>query len=229
MSVLEPALLAQESYARGVRYGKAGRSHPLGATVVPGEVNFSIFSRAASGVELLFFDRADDVRPTHIVRLDPSDNRTYHHWHTFVPRVKSGQIYGYRFRGPFDPANGLRFDPAKLLLDPYARGVVVPKDYSRAAAASHGDNTASAMKSVLMDSSAYDWEGDTPLQRPSSRTLVYEVHVRGFTRHPNSGVTEEERGTYAGLVEKIPYLRELGITAVELLPVFRFDAQGLSA
>ena len=88
-----------------------------------------------------------------------------------------------------------------------------------------GDNTAAAMKSVVVDSADYDWEGDAPLGRPSSRTIIYEMHVRGFTRHPSSGLPEATRGTYAGLIEKIPYLRDLGITAVELLPVFQFDAQ----
>jgi glycogen operon protein len=118
----------------------------------------------------------------------------------------------------------MRFDPGKILLDPYGRGVVVPKNYSRGAAAQPGDNAAMAMKSVVLNPRAYDWEGDTPLKRPSSQTVVYEMHVRGFTQHPSSGVPEKIRGTFAGLTEKIPYLHELGITAVELLPVFQFDA-----
>ena len=128
-------------------------------------------------------------------------------------------------RGPFDPASGMRFDPSKVLLDPYGRGVVVPKNYSRDAARLEGDNAATAMKSVVVDPHAYDWEGDTPLHRPSSQTIIYEMHVGGFTRHPSSGVSEKTRGTYAGLIEKIPYLQQLGITAVELLPVFQFDVQ----
>jgi glycogen operon protein len=119
----------------------------------------------------------------------------------------------------------MRFDPAKVLLDPYGRGVVVPKNYSRDAARQAGDNAATAMKSVVVDVHTYDWEGDTPLQRPSSRTIVYEMHVRGFTRHPSSGVAGQTRGTFAGLIEKIPYLQQLGITAVELMPVFQFDPQ----
>ena len=119
----------------------------------------------------------------------------------------------------------MRFDPGKVLLDPYGRGVVVPKNYSRDAAHKEGDNAGSAMKSVVVDSRTYDWEGDTPLRRPSSQTIVYEMHVAGFTRHPSSGVAEGRRGTFAGLIEKIPYLQQLGITAVELLPVFQFDAQ----
>ncbi len=200
-----------------------GRSSPLGATPVDGGVNFSLYSRCAAGVELVLFDREDGATPARVIRLDPATDRTYHYWHVFVPGVAPGQLYGYRVLGP--PGNGLRFDPAKVLLDPYGRGVVVPKNYSREAARRPGDNAATAMKSVVIDPAAYDWEGDAPLCRPSSRTVIYEMHVRGFTRHPSSGVGEPTRGTYAGLVEKIPYLRQLGVTAVELLPVFQFDAQ----
>ena len=202
-----------------------GRSSPLGATVCQGGTNFSVYSRGASGVELLFFDREDDARPSSVIRVDPTANRTYHYWHVFVPGVQPGQIYGYRVHGPFEPPKGLRFDPGKVLLDPYGRGVVIPKNYSRDAAYQEGDNAATAMKSVVVDPYTYDWEGDTPLERPSSQTIVYEMHVQGFTRHPSSGVAENLRGTFAGLIEKIPYLRELGINAVELLPVFQFDAQ----
>jgi isoamylase len=202
-----------------------GESFPLGATSYPEGVNFCVFSRSATGVELLFFDREDDARPARVIRIDPSTNRTYHYWHVFVAGVGAGQIYGYRVEGPHDPAKGMRFDPAKVLLDPYGRGVVVPKAYTREAAEKEGDNSPTAMKTIVVDSRAYDWEGDTPLKRPSSQTIVYEMHVAGFTRHPNSGVAEERRGTYAGLIEKIPYLQQLGITAVELLPMFQFDAQ----
>jgi isoamylase len=194
-----------------------GRSSPLGATVVDGGVNFSLFSRTASSVELLFFDRQDEAAPSRAIRFDPATNRTYHYWHVFVPGVQAGQIYGYRVEGPSAPERGLRFDSTKILLDPYGRGVVVPKDYDREAAKRRGESTATAMKSVVVDSGAYDWEGDIPLCLPAARTVIYEMHVRGFTRHPSSGVGEKTRGTYAGLIEKIPYLQELGITAVELL------------
>jgi len=176
-------------------------------------------------VELLLFDHEDDARPSRVVRIDPCSQRTYHYWHTFVPCVKAGQIYGYRIHGPLDTSHGHRFDASKVLLDPYGRGVVVPKNYDRDAASREGDNTAAAMKSVVIDPRDYDWEGDAPLNRPSSRSIIYEMHVRGFTRHPSSGVAEGKRGTYAGLIEKIPYLQDLGITAVELLPVFEFDVQ----
>jgi glycogen operon protein len=202
-----------------------GSSSPLGATVTGEGVNFSLYSRGSTGVELLFFDHVDDQQPTRWIRLDPVSNRTYHYWHVFVPGVQVGQIYGYRVDGPFDPSRGLRFDASKVLLDPYGRSVVVPKNYTRDAASVPGDNASVALKSVIVDPEAYDWEGDSTLQRPSARTIIYEMHVRGFTRHPTSGLAEHKRGTYAGLIEKIPYLQKLGITAVELLPVFQFDEQ----
>ncbi len=212
-------------YALGEGFARAGCSSPLGATVSSDGVNFSVYSRSASGMQLVLFDREDDVEPARSITMDPSVNRTYYYWHVFVQGIKAGQLYGYRVQGPFDPASGMRFDPAKVLLDPYGRGVVVPRNYTRDAARHEGDNGAMAMKSVVADLRAYDWEGDNPLQRPASKTIIYEMHVRGFTRHPNAGLSEKTRGTYAGLIEKIPYLQELGITAVELLPVFQFDAQ----
>jgi isoamylase len=204
---------------------EAGRSSPLGATFRDGGVNFSLYSRNAMGIELLFFDREDDGKPSRVIPIEPAAGRTYHYWHTFVPGVQSGQIYGYRVYGRFEPSRGFRFDSSKVLLDPYGRSVVVPRSYSREAASREGDNVDSAMKSVVVDLEGYDWERDKPLHRPSSRTIIYEMHVRGFTRHPSSGLPEKIRGTYRGLVEKIPYLQQLGITAVELLPVFQFDAQ----
>jgi glycogen operon protein len=198
---------------------------PLGATVFSSGVNFSVFSKHATDIDLVLYDRVDDARPARVIPIDPRTNRQYHYWHVFVPGVRAGQMYGYRASGPFDPAAGQRFDADKILLDPYGRAVVVPDGYDRAAAYRKGDNSATAMKSVVVDPSTYDWEDDRPLNTPSSRSVVYEMHVRGFTRHPGSGVPEKTRGTYAGLVEKIPYLQQLGVTAVELLPVFQFDAQ----
>jgi glycogen operon protein len=205
-----------------------GESSPLGATLIPGGANFSIYSPGSSGVELVFFDREDDFTPSHVVPFDPAENRTFHYWHIFVPDIKPGQLYGYRVRGPFDPSAGMRFDPDKILLDPYGRGVAVPVNYNRTAACAAGDNAATAMKSVV-DPGTYDWEGDAPLRHPASRTIIYEMHVRGFTQHSSSGLGDKTRGTYAGLIEKIPYLRQLGITAVELLPIFQFDAQDAPA
>jgi isoamylase len=204
---------------------KTGHSFPLGATIADGGVNFSLFSRSATGVELLFFESESDSQPERKISIDGAGGRTYHYWHVFVPGVELGQIYGYRVYGPWEPARGMRFDPTKVLLDPYGRCVVVPANYNRGAAHGEGDNAPTAMKSVVVDPRAYDWEGDMPLNRPWSRTIIYEMHVRGFTRHPSSNIAEEKRGTFAGVIEKIPYLQQLGITAVELLPVFQFDAQ----
>ncbi len=202
-----------------------GQPAPLGATLVDGGINFSIFSRFATAVELHLFDHEDDARAARVIQIDPHTHRTYHYWHVFVPNVSAGQLYGLRVHGPHQPDQGLRFDSSKLLLDPYCRAVAVPKGYWRAAACTPGDNAATAMKSVVVDVDNYDWDDDCPLHHPSTRTIIYEMHVRGFTQHPSSGVSESNRGTYAGLIEKIPYLQQLGITAVELLPVFQFDPQ----
>jgi isoamylase len=207
-----------------IEFGR-GQSCPLGASVYADGVNFSVFAKNCNAVELLLFDKLDDSKPVDVIRLDAHKNKTYHYWHIFVRRLKPGQIYGYRILGPLMPEKGLRFDSDKVLLDPYGRSVAVPESYSRLAASHPGDNTATAMKSVVADLGLYDWEGDAPLKRPFSNTVIYEMHVAGFTRHPNSGVSPEKRGTYAGLIEKIPYLKDLGITAVELLPVFQFDHQ----
>ncbi len=202
-----------------------GSSFPLGAKVYPEGVNFSLFSKGATKVELLLFKEIDSSRPERVIALNNRQHRTYHYWHVFVPGLKAGQLYGYRVEGPRAPEKGARFDPGKVLLDPYGRVVAVPPGYSRELASRPGKNTATAMKSMVADLSRYDWEGDQPLKRPFAQTIIYELHVGGFTKHPSSGVLPEKRGTFAGLIEKIPYLTDLGITAVELLPVFQFDAQ----
>ena len=202
-----------------------GSSFPLGASVCRGGVNFSLFSKNGTLVELLFFAHENDAKPSRVISLDPKKHRTYHYWHVFVPDLEPGQLYGFRAVGPLEPERGLRFDPEKVLLDPYGLAVAIPKGYSRVAAAQPGDNTATAMKSVVADPRRYDWGDDVPLKRPFAKTVIYELHVRGFTRHASSGVAPEHRGTYTGLIEKIPYLRDLGVTAVELLPVYQFDEQ----
>jgi isoamylase len=200
-----------------------GRPHPLGATVQGDGVNFSVFSAHATSVQLLLFDHFDQPLPTHVITLNPQRNKTFYYWHVFVRGVGDGQIYGYRVDGPYQPEEGLRFAPSKVLLDPYARGVIYGANWSRADAVGFQDNTASALKSVVVDLRGYDWQGDEPLQRPMHETVIYETHVRSLTAHPSSGVAHP--GTFAGLVEKIPYLYSLGITAVELLPVQQFDEQ----
>jgi glycogen operon protein len=202
-----------------------GAAAPLGASLAPGGVNFSVFSKSATQIELLLFEDRNAVSPSHIIALEPDEHRTYHYWHRLVRGIGPGQVYGYRAHGPFAPERGLRFDGEKLLLDPYGLAVAVPNTYDRAAAMRPGDNAEVAMRSVVADPRGYDWEGDRPLRRHFTETVIYELHVRGFTRHPNSGVAAATRGTYAGLIDKIPYLADLGITAVELLPVFQFDPQ----
>lgn len=202
-----------------------GRSFPLGATVYPHGVNFSIFSKSCDRVELLLFDAPDDPTPTHVIALDPQHHKTFYYWHVFVSGLQAGQVYAYRVYGPYKPEVGLRFDGDKVLLDPYACAVVGWEHYSREAAIYPGNNCARALRSVVVDPSDYDWEDDLPLNIPYSETVIYEMHVGGFTRHPSSGVAPEKRGTYAGLIEKIPYLKELGVTAVELMPIHEFDEQ----
>jgi glycogen operon protein len=202
-----------------------GLSAPLGATVVDGGVNFSVFSKNATAVDLLLFDDVEALEPSRVVQLTAGAHRTYHYWHVLLPDIVPGQIYGYRAHGRFAADRGLRFDPDKVLIDPYGRAVAVPGSYDRRAATVPGGNIAVTMKSVVADPGRYDWEGDLPLQRPFAESVIYELHIRGFTRHESSGVAVDKRGTYAGLIEKIPYLKDLGVTAVELLPVQQFDPQ----
>lgn len=202
-----------------------GQSYPLGATVYAIGINFCLYSKHATGVELLLFDSENIVAPSRVITLDPRWNRTSYYWHVFVPGLRVGQIYAYRVHGPFDPAQGHRFDPQKVLLDPYARAVVGDDIYDRKAAILPGDNCATALKGVVVDNRSYDWEGDRPLRIPYAKSVIYEMHVGGFTRHSSSNLPEEERGTFAGIIDKISYLQDLGITAIELLPIHQFDPQ----
>jgi isoamylase len=198
-----------------------GDAHPLGAVPDPDGVNFSVFSESATAVQLLLFDRHDSVEPFQVVDLDPRANRTFVCWHVYVRGLEPGVHYAYRVDGPRDlHGAGHRFNPNKVLIDPYARGITTEL-WKRGDACGPNDNLASSMRGVVIDARGYDWEGDRPLKRPLSQTVIYELHVGGFTRSPTSGV--EHPGTFAAVIEKIPYLKELGVTAVELLPVFEFD------
>ncbi|NLV73484.1 MAG: glycogen debranching protein GlgX [Chloroflexi bacterium] len=199
-----------------------GRPYPLGAAVDADGVNFSIFSANATSVELLLFD-SDDSPPSHTFVLDPLVNKTYYYWHIFIPGIGIGQRYAYRVDGPYRPEEGMRFDRSKVLLDPYARGVSYGDNWSRAAAGSSGDNAIQALKAVVTNGETYDWQRDTPLRRPLSQTVIYEMHLRGFTADPSSGV--KAPGTFSGMQEKIAYLQELGVTAVELMPITQYDEQ----
>lgn len=197
-----------------------GEPHPLGARPVADGVNFSFFSKHAERVTLLIFSDHDDVVPLQVIELDPEQHRTFHFWHCFVAGAKPGMHYAYRVHGPDDNSQGHRFDGSKVLLDPYGRGVSKTL-WQRGDACGTGDNMQTAMRSVIIDVDGYDWEGVDPPRTPMAETVIYEMHVGGFTRHPSSGVAQP--GTFRALIEKIPYLKELGVTAVELLPVFDFD------
>ena len=198
---------------------EAGSPHPLGAAVSPSGVNFSLFSSNATGVELLLFAAHDSAEPFQTIRFDPYVNKTFHFWHAFVRGLKPGVHYAYRVDGPSDSA-GQRFNRNKVLIDPYAHGNSDAL-WDRGSACTPEDNLRTSIRSVVIDDSGYDWEGDKPLNRPMEECIIYEAHVRGFTQSPTSGVRHP--GTFAGLIEKIPYLKDLGITAVELLPIFDFD------
>jgi isoamylase len=197
-----------------------GRQHPLGAIADAGGVNFSVFSQNADEVELLLFEHHDDASPFQQVHLI----KTFYFWHIYVAGLSSGTHYAFRVAGPHGPGDpelrGHRFNSNKVLIDPYSRGDTQTL-WQRGAACGPGDNLATSMRSVVVDSATYDWEGDRPLQRPMSESVIYEMHVGGFTRSPSSG--SRHPGTFAGVVDKIPYLQELGVTAVELLPVMEFD------
>lgn len=201
---------------------KHGSPYPAGSRPNAGGVNFSIFSRYAEHVELLLFESADSEEPFQIITLEKENNRTFFSWHVYVSKLPIGTWYTWRMEGP-DQAreSGFRFDREKHLVDPWARAVS-QKRWSRKAACLPGDNSATAMRCVVINND-YDWEGDTPLRISSNKSIIYELHVGGFTRHPSSNVANP--GTFAGLIEKIPYLQQLGITHVELLPVMAFDEQ----
>ncbi len=199
---------------------EAGEPHPLGVTCGPDGVNFCLYSSAATAVTLLLFDSETAREPARTIRFDPYRNKTFHLWHVFLRGCRPGTCYAFRVDGPDAPAEGHRFDPEKVLISPYARGVS-RRLWRREDAIGRGDNMASSMRCVVVDTGAYDWEGDRPLERPMHQSIIYELHVGGFTRSPSSGVRHP--GTYAGLIEKVPYLQALGVTAVELLPVFEFD------
>ena len=218
-------MLREEYNALNDQADAIGKSYPLGSSLNGDGVNFSIFCKNGTKIDLLFFEHEDDLYPSRQIALNTTYNRTYHYWHIFVRGVKAGQLYGYRIQGQYEPSIGQLYDPEKILLDPYAKAIAVPKGYNRGALAAIGKSGYPSMKSVVVDCSGYDWEGDKLLYRPFSQTIIYELHLGGFTRHSSATVGSSKRGTYAGLVEKIPYLVDLGITAVELLPVFQFDEQ----
>jgi isoamylase len=223
--VTAPTVIAEHAPARRFTV-RPGRPHPLGATPDAEGTNFALFTRHATSVELLLFDRHDSPRPVKTIKLDPSINRTFYFWHVYVNGVNPGMSYAYRVDGPQDlHGAGHRFNPNKVLIDPYGRGTTSTL-WDRVAACGPDDNLEKSLRSVVIDMNDYDWEGDEPLRKSMRDTVIYEMHVRGFTKSPTSGARNP--GTYLGLIDKIPYLKKLGITAVELLPVFEFDEAEIS-
>ncbi|MCU0835136.1 MAG: glycogen debranching protein GlgX [Chromatiaceae bacterium] len=201
---------------------QAGSWDHGGASIRPEGINFVIFTRLAARLELLLFEHEDSPAPFQIIPLDPRVNRTFFFWHVLVEGLPAGTYYAWRADGPRDTEHtGARFDPEKALLDPWCT-TVSDRLWDRARACAPGDNTASAMRSQVV-ADDYDWEGDTPLHIPLHDAVIYEMHVAGFTRHPSSATAHP--GTFAAVIEKVPYLQSLGITHVELLPIMAFDRQ----
>ncbi|MEM7533978.1 MAG: glycogen debranching protein GlgX [Chloroflexota bacterium] len=208
-----------------------GQPLPLGATVTANGVNFAIFSRHATRVWLLLFDQPTNATPSHRIALDPAIHRTGDTWHIHLNEIEHGQCYLYQMDGPYVPSEGHRFNKHKPLLDPYAKAVTGRFDHSLddafgydpadEGALSTTTNFADMPKCIVYGPDDFDWQGTRPLNRPLNETVIYETHVRSLTCHPETA--HEHPGTFHGVIERIPYFQELGITAVELLPIHLFD------
>ncbi|HZY60314.1 MAG TPA: isoamylase [Candidatus Binataceae bacterium] len=208
-------------------YRIEGTPHIPGAIWIDEEraYNFTLYSRQATGVTLLFYGDNDLFNPLARIALDYLKNKSGRVWHCRVPagEIAGARYYAYSVDGPFQPQNGDRFDSQKVLLDPYARKIFFPPGFSRDASRGSGSNAGKAPLAVLPDRGGLPAWDDDPRPRHTHDTIIYEMHVRGFTMGENSGVSAPARGRFAGVIEKIPYLKELGVTVVELLPVFQFD------
>lgn len=215
-----------------------GQPLPFGATVLNNGVNFAVFSRNATSVTLLLFEKAEDNIPIAELVLDTVQNKTGDVWHIRVEGIKEGVFYLYRVDGPYEPEKGHRYNRYKVLLDPFAKALTgsfiwdlsksrgydwnsPDKDLSF----SEYDDIMNMPKSVVI-SDDFDWQGDRPLNFPLRHSIIYETHICGLTRHKSSGV--ENPGTFRGVIEMIPYFKELGITSLELLPIFEFDLYGVN-
>src|SRR5579872_2911889 len=213
---------------------QAGDPLPIGGTHQQGDgVNFVLFSRHATRVHLELYQHPDDSSPTRVIELDPLRHRTGDIWHVWVRGIPAGQLYGYRIEGPYRPEEGHRFNPRKLLLDPYARAIAGVKNWDFLSARGYDsssrltdlsistlDNAGTTPKCIYTRDH-FDWEMDSPPKHSASDTVIYETHVRGLTIHTSSKA--QRPGTFAGLTEKIPYLQDLGVTAIELMPVLEFN------
>lgn len=208
---------------------QGGAPLPLGTRWVAAEdaYNFAVYSRHATAVTLLLFEAPNVNAPSQRLSLDYIRHKTGRVWHARIARADMGAAthYGYSVDGPFAPSDGHRFDQQKVLLDPYARGVFFPPGYSRHGSLGAGSNLGRGPLGEIADEARqFDW-GDDRHPRHMHDAIVYEMHVRGFTQRENSGVSAQARGTFAGVIEKIPYLVDLGVTVVELMPVFQFDPE----
>jgi glycogen operon protein len=224
MYIEEGNLLSIDAWEK--RYGAPS---PLGATLVEEyqAYNFALYSRDASAVTVLLYNDHDFVNPVYQFRFDYLVNKTGRVWHCWVPLAQApdAKYYAYQIDGPREESRGQRFDPQKVLLDPFAREVFFPPAYSRAACTRPGSTAGRAPLGVLPRTPVpFDWGRDVR-PRHTHDAIVYELHVKGFTARSNSGVSPEKRGTFAGLIEQLPYLKELGVTVVELMPVQQFDPQ----
>ncbi len=212
---------------------RVGVPIPLGTHARGEGVNFAFISRHASRVRLELFDQPEDTTAARAIVLDLARNRTGDVWHVWIDGIRPGQLYGYRVDGPYQPKDGHRFNFNKLLLDPFATAISRSPTWEFGPARGYdpsvpdGDSVCSkvdnagAMPKCIFTQEHFDWHEDCPPRHPWSKTVFYEIHVRGFTIHPSSGVGHP--GTYRGLMEKIPHFKELGVTAVELMPVEEFN------
>ena len=205
-----------------------GARYPLGVTWILSEksYNFALYSRHAEAVTLLLYNDQDFVTPCCAIPFKFPSNKTNRVWHRRVSllEAKGARYYAYRISGPFQPETGQLYDDEKILLDPYAKGVYFPPSHSRAAACVPGSNAGQAPLGMSPPHNVVETSRQ-PKPRHDYDLIIYEMHVRGFTRRENSNVSEQMRGTFSGVIQKIPYLQELGITAVELLPIHQFDPQ----
>lgn len=212
----------------------SGSPRPFGASLTPDGVNFAVFSRHATSVRLCLYDRPEDGKARLDLTLDPVQNRTGDIWHVHVAGLGPGALYAWRADGPYLPEAGHRFNPNKILLDPYAKALTGdfiwevdaalaydPADPRADLSFSRVDDAARMPKCIVIDDDEFDWEGDRPLNLPLRHCVIYESHVRSLTMHPSAGA--EHPGSFLGVVERIPYLKRLGITSLELLPVQEFD------
>jgi isoamylase len=202
-------------------------------------VNFAFFRRHASRVWLRFFELPADGTPFRIIALDPASNRTGDVWHVWVEGIRPGQLYAYRVDGPYQPREGHRYNLHKLLLDPFATAISPMQGWDFRPARGYNPlapeqdltfssvDNAGAMPKCVFTEKDFNWQGVRPPRHSWSKTVIYETHVRGFAIHPSSGA--EHPGTYRGLVEKIPYLKDLGVTVVELMPVQEFNEDQVTA